>query len=75
MYKKQSKKDNPQLRIESFFLPFGGKLASDNQWVKLASIIPWDEFEEKYASNFTSSKGAPALSFRNRPINHIFLLP
>ena len=49
MYKKQAKKDNPQLRIESFFLPFGGKLSSDNQWVKLASIITWDEFEEKHA--------------------------
>lgn len=64
MYKKRSKKNDPQLRIESFFLPFGGKLSATNQWVKLESYIPWEDFEEKYASQFTSNKGAPAISFR-----------
>ena len=64
MYKKHSKKNDPQLRIESFFLPFGGQLRSSNQWVKLESLIPWDEFEEKYASQFPSKTGAPALPFR-----------
>jgi len=32
--------------------------------VKLSELIPWEEFEEKYASNFSSTKGAPAIPFR-----------
>ena len=64
MYKRESKTDDIQLRIEAFFLPFGGTLSRSNQWVKLESLIPWEEFEEEYASLFPSSTGAPALSFR-----------
>lgn len=25
---------------------------SDNRWVKLAGLIPWDEFEDEYAAKF-----------------------
>jgi len=32
--------------------------------VKLSELIPWEQFEEKYASNFSSTKGAPATPFR-----------
>jgi len=39
-----------------FFLPFGGKLNPENRWCKLASLIHWEEFEEKYVSNFKSIK-------------------
>jgi hypothetical protein len=35
-----------QLEFEDFNLPFGGKLRSDNRWVKLAKFIPWGEFEK-----------------------------
>jgi len=27
-------------------------LSADNRWVKMAQIIPWDEFESEYAANF-----------------------
>ena len=47
-----------------FELPFGGRLSADNRWVKMAQIIPWDEFESEYAANFPAEKGAPAKSFR-----------
>lgn len=44
---------------------FGGiALDPDNEWVKLAKLIPWDQFEEEYASSFTSGTGQPACSFR-----------
>ena len=33
-----------QVEFEDFYLPFGGKLRSDNRWVKLAKLIPWDEY-------------------------------
>ena len=54
-----------QLQFENFYLPFGGKLRSDNRWVKLAKFIPWEEFEPGYAKSFASSdKGPPAMSVR-----------
>ena len=47
-----------------FELPFGGRLSADNRWVRMAQIIPWDEFESEYAANFPTAHGAPAKSFR-----------
>jgi hypothetical protein len=53
-----------QLSFENFYLPFGGKLSSENRWVKLAKLIPWDEFEQAYAKQFSPGMGAPAKPFR-----------
>ena len=41
-----------QLSFKDFFLPFGGQLSGDNRWIKLAELIPWDELEDDYASQF-----------------------
>ena len=44
---------------------FGGiALDKDNEWVKLAKMIPWHEFEDEYADLFPSSTGQPACSVR-----------
>jgi hypothetical protein len=40
MYRKASSTDDNQLRIEEFFLPFGGKLKKDNPWIIKAELIP-----------------------------------
>src|SRR6056297_390247 len=54
-----------QLKFEDFYRPFGGRLRSDNRWVKLAKLIPWHEFEELYASTLAGTgMGAPAMSVR-----------
>jgi len=54
-----------QLKFEDFHLPFGGHLFSENRWIKLSKIIPWEEIDELYASQFAGSgMGAPALSVR-----------
>lgn len=53
-----------QLSFENFYLPFGGKLSGENRWVKLAELIPWEQFEIKYAEQFSEGQGAPAKSFR-----------
>ena len=61
MYKKCQ--NHPE--FENFYLPFGGKLKSNNRWVKLAKLIPWDKFEDIYAKNFSNTgEGAPAKSAR-----------
>lgn len=53
MYKYTSK----QIKLPiDFLLPFEGKLDENNRWVKLAEMIPWEDFEDEYASNFKKSK-------------------
>lgn len=51
-------KDNSQLRIEDFVFPYG-KLDSQNDWVRLAALVPWDVAEERYAAQFVNN-GHPA---------------
>ncbi len=50
------RKDNPhQMKFEDFYLPFGGKLRSDNRWVILSQQIPWQQIEQEYACHFEGS--------------------
>ena len=51
-------KDNNQLRIEDFVFPYG-TLDKENDWVKLAKIVPWETIEEGYAARFVNN-GHPA---------------
>lgn len=60
MYRKPS----PQFTIDDFILPFSGKLSTENRWVQLAKLIPWDEFEEDYAFMFPSDRGNVAKPVR-----------
>ena len=54
-----------QPALPDFYLPFGGKLDSENRWVKLAKIVPWHLVEADYRANFASSgMGAPAKESR-----------
>lgn len=53
-----------QLSFENFYLPFSGKLSSENRWVKLAQLISWEDFEQDYAEQFSPDMGAPAKPFR-----------
>jgi transposase, IS5 family len=51
--------------FESFYLPFGGHLASNNRWVRMAKLIPWTEVEQRYEKLFADSgMGAPAKNVR-----------
>lgn len=44
---------------------FGGiALNPENEWVKLAKLIPWWVFEKKYAEQFPSNMSQPADSVR-----------
>ena len=61
MYRKALDNDRSESNFE---LPFEGKLCQDNRWVILAQLIPWSEFEQEYALNFSAEMGAPAKPFR-----------
>lgn len=61
MYRKVDPTPTPP---SNFDLHGQGQLSENNRWVIMAKIIPWSEFEDEYAENFTVSTGAPAKSFR-----------
>ena len=60
MYRKS---EQTQISASKFLLPFEGKLSCENRWVMMADLIPWQEFEDEYASLFSEEMGAPAKSF------------
>lgn len=56
--------DKLQHSFLDFNQPMGLKMNPDNQWVKMADCIPWDEFEIKYAQLFPSDTGNVAKPLR-----------
>ena len=52
-----------QLKIEDFIFPYG-ELDKNNRWVKLAAIIPQNEFEETSAKQFINN---------GRPQSYIYI--
>ncbi|WP_204102146.1 MULTISPECIES: transposase, partial [Spirulina sp. CCY15215] len=61
MYRKREQTDN---QGETFEFLLEGKLCEENRWVIMSKLIPWAEFEEEYAKNFSEEMGAPAKPFR-----------
>lgn len=61
MYKMQ---DHKQLELVDFLLPFGGHLSSNNRWVRLAKIMPWDRIEQIYLASMSTSTGRRAIPAR-----------
>ena len=53
-----------QLTIEEFKTPFQSTLLSDNKWVKLSKIVPWDKFASAYMSMMDTGFGRPGISPR-----------
>jgi len=43
-----------QHRLE---IPFGVELRTDNRWVQLSRIMPWEKIEDLYSANFDEAKG------------------
>lgn len=53
-----------QISIEEFFTPFPAILSTDNRWVILSKIVPWDKFASVYMSIMKKGKGRPGISPR-----------
>jgi IS5 family transposase len=62
MYSNRRKTLQTVLPLFEFKHPFGGALDGENRWVKIASLIPWDEVEADYCRNFgdTGNDAYPA---------------
>jgi len=50
MYSNIRHREQTELKFIDFEMPFGKKLREDNRWVKMAKLIPWQEFEHPYQS-------------------------
>jgi len=53
-----------QLSIDLFETPFKASLSSDNRWVKLSKVVPWDKFASVYMKKMRSDFGRPGISPR-----------
>ncbi len=53
MYKYSSSYTN-QLEFFEASLPFGGKLNTNNRWIKMAAQVDWEKFEKIYAKTFAT---------------------
>ena len=58
------KRDKAQQSMDDYIMPFGGKLRTDNRWVKQARRMPWDLIEEMYAESMSGERGAGTISAR-----------
>ena len=58
------RKDEDQVSIEEFFMPFGGKLSKSNRWVRLSGIMPWEHIDDIYAQSMSEETGRPAITSR-----------
>lgn len=53
-----------QLTFCGFETPFEQELTTENRWVKLSHLLPWDKIVRPYDSQFTSKEGRPPVSGR-----------
>lgn len=53
-----------QLSFQSFNNGLGVPLSSDNEWVQLADMLPWQQLDEAYQLLFTDMGGRAANPFR-----------
>jgi len=50
-------RSNRQLSFSDFILPFNGSLDENNRWVKLTTLLPWDDLVSVYARGLSVSLG------------------
>jgi len=53
-----------QLTLEGFSHPFDQELSSENRWVKLAGLIPWDALASVYSKELSSTSGRESIDVR-----------
>lgn len=53
-----------QLSLAGFETPFDQNLTTENRWVKLSKILPWDRIINLYDKQFVSKEGRPPINGR-----------
>ncbi len=57
-------KDENQLTIDDFYMPFAGKLDPNNRWGRLSRLMPWKRIEEIYLRSMSQETGHSAIPER-----------
>ena len=57
-------KDYNQLKFEFIKTPFEHKVDKENRWIRLAQLIPWNDFAALYNSSFNSPRGRSTIDAR-----------
>ena len=50
--------------LSLFKMPFEQSLSPDNRWVKMASVIPWDEMAKVFFDSLSERQGRPTVDLR-----------
>ena len=53
-------KDHKTKSLFSDLFPLGGHLTPNNRWLKIETLLPWEELELAYSRHFTYKRGRPA---------------
>ena len=53
-----------KLTLENFSHPFEGDLSTDDRYVKLAELTPWDNLVAVYAKNLSTNSGRERMDIR-----------
>jgi len=53
-----------QMRLEGYQTPYEQQLTTENRWVQLAGLIPWDKLVPHYEQTFTSKEGRTPINGR-----------
>ena len=64
MYRRTNK---DQLSFKDFCLRLDSKLSSNNRWVIMEKLIPWDEMEDDYAAKKVVCINSPPADSVPRP--------
>ena len=63
-----------QLTICGFETPFEQALTSENRWVKLNKLLPWDKMVAQYDKGFKSTEGRLEATYTTGTYNTFYLL-
>lgn len=53
-----------QRQLSLFTTPFDNHLRSDNRWVRMEAVVPWDRMAKVFRSSMSSDQGRPSVDLR-----------
>lgn len=51
-------------KLSLFSTPFDNHLSADNRWVRMESLVPWDEMAKVFLNSMSAGQGRPSVDLR-----------
>ena len=51
-------------KLSLFSTPFDNHLSADNRWVKMESLVPWDDMAKVFLNSMSAVQGRPSVDLR-----------